>query len=169
MTRDDDATSEEDDRTIDDARRERLTTTPRRRARTKQPDVVTKYKIAADCANAAMKEVRAAIAVGAKVVDLCALGDAAIERETAKYYNKKDKDGNKVEKGIAFPTCVSIDNCVCHNSPGASDAKTIEDGASVKLDLGAHVDGYVATTATTVVVGGKPASLIYFVPSQGLS
>jgi methionyl aminopeptidase len=158
VTRDDDATSEEDDRTIDDARRERLTTTPRRRARTKQPDVVTKYKIAADCANAAMKEVRAAIAVGAKVVDLCALGDAAIERETAKYYNKKDKDGNKVEKGIAFPTCVSIDNCVCHNSPDASDAKTIEDGASVKIDLGAHVDGYVATTATTVVVGGKPVT-----------
>ena len=100
MTRDDDATSEEDDRTIDDARRERLTTTPRRRARTKQPDVVTQYKIAADCANAAMKEVRAAIAVGAKVVDLCALGDAARREPSEEARGDRERGDERRRRSI---------------------------------------------------------------------
>ena len=34
-------------------------------------------------------------------------------RETAKVFNKaKTKDGAKVEKGSAFPTCVSLNECV---------------------------------------------------------
>ena len=49
--------------------------------------------------------------------DLCGLGDKTVEAEAAKFYNKKDKDGNKIDKGIAFPTCVSVNNQVCHNSP----------------------------------------------------
>jgi len=91
---------------------------------------------------------------GAKVVDLCALGDKTIEAEAGKFYNKKDKDGAKVEKGIAFPTCVSVNHQVCHNSPGVEDATVLEEGQSVKLDLGAHVDGFVATVAHTVVLMG---------------
>ena len=31
---------------------------------------------------------------------------------------KKDK---KVQKGIAFPCCVSVNNCICHFSPMNSD------------------------------------------------
>ena len=123
--------------------------------RLEQPDVVTKYKIAADCVNAATRAVLEKCVAGAKIVDACAAGDASIERETGKYYNKKDKDGNKVEKGVAFPTCVSVNNCVCHNSPGAGDEKTFQDGDAVKIDLGAHVDGYVATCARTIVIGGQ--------------
>lgn len=96
----------------------------------------------------------AACKPGAKVVDLCALGDATIEEEAGKFYNKKDKDGQKVEKGIAFPTCCSVNHQVCHNSPGADDAVVLEEGQAVKLDLGAHVDGYVATAAHTVVLMG---------------
>ena len=117
--------------------------------------MVTKYKIAAECANAAMRAVVEKCAVGAKIVDACAAGDAAIEAETGKYYNKKDKDGNKVEKGVAFPTCVSVNNCVCHNSPSEGDEKTLREGDAVKIDLGAHVDGYVATCAKTIVIGGQ--------------
>ena len=98
--------------------------------------MVTKYKIAADCVNAATRAVLEKCVAGAKIVDACAAGDASIERETGKYYNKKDKDGNKVEKGVAFPTCVSVNNCVCHNSPGAGDEKTFQDGDAVKIDLG---------------------------------
>ena len=45
----------------------------------------------------------AACKPGAKVADICGLGDKTIEEEAAKFYNKKDKDGNKIDKGIAFP------------------------------------------------------------------
>eukprot|EP00227_Mantoniella_beaufortii_P011326 CAMPEP_0197593610 /NCGR_PEP_ID=MMETSP1326-20131121/18565_1 /TAXON_ID=1155430 /ORGANISM="Genus nov. species nov., Strain RCC2288" /LENGTH=385 /DNA_ID=CAMNT_0043159617 /DNA_START=63 /DNA_END=1220 /DNA_ORIENTATION=- len=118
------------------------------------PDVVTKYKIAADVVNKALELVLAACKPGAKVVDLCALGDATIMEECGKYYNKKDKDGNKIEKGIAFPCCASVNNQVCHNSPPADDATVLEEGQTVKIDLGAHVDGFVATVAHTVVLMG---------------
>lgn len=36
----------------------------------------------------------------------------------------------------------------------------IKDGQMVKIDLGAHIDGFIATTAHTVVVG---ASLVWFI------
>ena len=102
----------------------------------------------------------AACVPGAKVVDACALGDKSIEDEAAKFYNKKGADGQKIDKGIAFPTCVSVNNQVCHNSPAPDDDAVIEEGQAVKIDLGAHVDGYVAVVAHTHVVGaddGVPA------------
>jgi len=83
----------------------------------------------------------AACKPGAKVVDICNLGDKTVEEEAAKFYNKKDKDGNKIEKGIAFPTCISVNHQVCHNSPPSDDATVLEEGQAVKIDLGAHVDG----------------------------
>ena len=96
----------------------------------------------------------AACKPGAKVVDICNLGDKTVEEEAAKFYNKKDKDGNKIEKGIAFPTCISVNHQVCHNSPPSDDATVLEEGQAVKIDLGAHVDGYVSTVAHTVVLMG---------------
>ena len=46
-------------------------------------------------------------------------------------------------KGIAFPTCVSIDNCVCHFSPLRSDAPTIlRDGNLVKMYASCYANVY---------------------------
>jgi curved DNA binding protein len=57
--------------------------------------------------------------------------------------------------GIAFPTCVSINNCVCHNSPLEEDEQIlIADGDMVKIDLAVHIDGYIAPLAETFIVGG---------------
>ena len=86
------------------------------------PAVVDKYKVAAEIANKALAAALAACKPGAKVVDICNLGDKTVEEEAAKFYNKKDKDGNKIEKGIAFPTCISVNHQVCHNSPPSDDA-----------------------------------------------
>jgi methionyl aminopeptidase len=118
------------------------------------PAVVDKYKVAAEIANKALAACIAACKPGAKVADICGLGDKTIEEEAAKFYNKKDKDGNKIDKGIAFPTCVSVNNQVCHNSPEDDDTTVLEEGQAVKLDLGAHVDGYIAVVANTVVLMG---------------
>ena len=101
--------------------------------------VVTKYKMAGDMVNSILKEVVGEVKVGASVLALCELGDARLATETAKVF-KKDKE---MKKGIAFPTCVSINNCVCHFSPLKSDKDvTLQDGDLVKIDMGAHVDGY---------------------------
>lgn len=112
--------------------------------------VVTKYKMAAEIVNKVLKETVTLLIPDASVRDLCIASDKLLAEETAKAF-KKDK---KVVKGIAFPTCISVNNVICHYSPLNSEPDTIlKDGDMVKMDLGAHIDGFIAVVAHTHVVG----------------
>jgi methionyl aminopeptidase len=54
----------------------------------------------------------------------------------------------------AFPTNLSRNHVAAHYSPASTDTDEVfEEGDVVKLDLGAHLDGYIADTAVTVEVG----------------
>jgi len=118
-------------------------------------DIVTKYRTAGDIANKVLAAIMEACKPEARAVDLCNLGDGLITEMTGKIYNNK-KDGKKVEKGVAFPTCISVNNCVGHYSPLLSEDKTVlADGDMVKIDLGVHVDGYVAVVAHTYLLGSE--------------
>jgi len=79
--------------------------------------------------------------------------------------------------GVAFPCCLSVNNCICHFSPLTSDPDVVlKEGDVVKvsrnriiskwfrnispmhvihsqIDMGAHIDGFIAVVAHTVVVG----------------
>mmetsp|Transcript_30042 Transcript_30042/g.58690 ORF Transcript_30042/g.58690 Transcript_30042/m.58690 type:complete len:366 (+) Transcript_30042:36-1133(+) len=112
------------------------------------PEVVNKYQFAGTVANAAIEAVKAACAVGKSVAELCELGDNTINEKLTTVYK-----GKKIEKGIAFPTCISLNNCCGHFSPLKEDTIDLKDGDVAKIDLGVHVDGYVALVATTIVVG----------------
>ena len=82
---------------------------------------------------------------------MCLLGDKRLLEETGKAF-KKDK---KITKGIAFPTCLSVNHTICHFSPLVSEPDlTLAEGDMVKIDMGAHIDGFIAVVAHTVVVGG---------------
>ncbi|KAL1020892.1 hypothetical protein UPYG_G00006060 [Umbra pygmaea] len=112
--------------------------------------VVTKYKMGAEIANQALKLVVDAAKAGVSVLSLCEQGDAFIMAETGKVFRKE----KEMKKGIAFPTSVSINNCVCHFSPLKSDPEIIlKDGDLVKIDLGVHVDGFISNLAHSFVVG----------------
>uniref|UniRef100_A0A0N5AVG1 Peptidase_M24 domain-containing protein n=1 Tax=Syphacia muris TaxID=451379 RepID=A0A0N5AVG1_9BILA len=118
--------------------------------------VVTKYTQAADIANSVLKEVIAAVKEGVEVGFLCDLGDRLILERTSMVFKKEE-----IQKGIAMPTCISVDNCICHYSPLRSNTELVlHNGQMVKIDLGAHIDGYVATVAHTVVVGASPTEKI---------
>ncbi|KAK7690666.1 hypothetical protein QCA50_005765 [Cerrena zonata] len=117
----------------------------------------TKYKTAADIVNNVMKKLVGLAVEGAKVLDLCTEGDKLIEEGTAGVYNKAVK-GVKIAKGLAFPTSISVNNCVAHFSPLASDplsTQTLAKGDVVKLHSGAHIDGFAAVSAETIVVGAS--------------
>jgi curved DNA binding protein len=116
-------------------------------------DVVTKYRTASDIAQAALKEVIKAAVPGAKVFDLCVLGDKFITDATSKIY----RQGKKVTKGVGFPTCVSLNNLVGSVSPLAEDQSAVAEGDVVKVDLGVQVDGYVSQVAHTFVAGSGAA------------
>lgn len=129
------------------------------------PDNLTKYKTAADVANRVLAHVITLCVEGAEVIGICEAGDKMIDEECGKVYKKAEKDaeGNSrtVSKGVAFPTCISVNNCVCHFSPLRSEAAmALKAGDMVKIDLGVHVDGFAAPIATTVVVGASASNPI---------
>jgi len=62
-----------------------------------------------------------------------------------------------IEKGAkpAFPCNVSVNEVAAHYSPPMEDSTVVKQGDMVKVDLGAHMDGYIADTAFTVATGEK--------------
>jgi len=62
-----------------------------------------------------------------------------------------------VQKGAkpAFPCNISVNEIAAHYSPPANDDAVIREGDMVKVDIGAHLDGYIADTAFTVATGEK--------------
>jgi len=74
--------------------------------------------------------------------------------------------GSKVEEmildkgfGIAFPVNISLNEAAAHDTPSPDDIRVFQTGDMVKLDLGVHLDGYIADTACTVDLGDQPVLL----------
>lgn len=70
-------------------------------------------------------------------------------------------ENNIIEMGgmPAFPCNVSINEITAHYTSPPHDDSTIKRGDLVKIDLGAHVDGYIADSAVSVLVGGDDTDL----------
>ncbi len=64
-------------------------------------------------------------------------------------------EGKITELGgnIAFPCNISVNEITAHYTSPAGDENIIKSGDIVKIDLGAHIDGYIADTAVSVLVG----------------
>lgn len=52
----------------------------------------------------------------------------------------------------AFPANITVDTEAAHFTPRHDDERVIERGQVVKLDVGAHIDGYIGDTAITIEV-----------------
>lgn len=77
------------------------------------------------------------LVAGKKVVEVCTLGDQLIEAGVSVIYNNPKR---KVDsKGVAFPTCISINNCVGHFSPLKDDTTVLKDGDIVKMYVGIQI------------------------------
>jgi curved DNA binding protein len=112
--------------------------------------VVTKYKVASEIVNKALAAVVEKAAPDVSVMELCELGDKIIIGETSNVF-KKEKE---MRRGIAFPTSISINNCICHYSPAKSDPDVkLKNGDLIKIDMGGHIDGFIAVVAHSLIVG----------------
>ena len=60
----------------------------------------------------------------------------------------------------AFPCNISINHVAAHYTPSIGVDAEIPEGAVVKIDVGAHVDGYIADTAVTVDLSGRWGKLL---------
>jgi methionyl aminopeptidase len=61
------------------------------------------------------------------------------------------------EEGVslAFPLNLSLNEDAAHDTASPADSRVFEKGDVAKLDLGVHIDGYIADTATTVDLGSN--------------
>ncbi len=53
----------------------------------------------------------------------------------------------------AFPVNISLNEIAAHYTPTDNDSKVFQEGDMVKIDLGVHVEGYIADTAETIYLG----------------
>jgi methionine aminopeptidase len=79
-------------------------------------DVCTKYQEAAKIVNLALEGLVTQCVPGAKILDLCEFGTKVMEAAANKLYTKK-VNGKTVDRGVAFPVCISVNNIVCNFSP----------------------------------------------------
>jgi len=102
--------------------------------------VIEKYIEAGRIASRVRDEAHRYVKPGARLLDIC----EAIENRI------RDMGGQP-----AFPCNISVNEVAAHYSPLPMDNSTIPPGAVVKIDLGVHVDGYIADTARTVVLSPR--------------
>jgi len=60
----------------------------------------------------------------------------------------------------AFPVNISIDSIAAHYTPVPNDNTTINYGSIIKIDIGVHIDGYIADTATTISLSDMHRPLV---------
>lgn len=53
----------------------------------------------------------------------------------------------------AFPCNISINSDAAHFTPKKGDERTFKEGDIVKIDIGSHIDGFIADTALTIDLG----------------
>ncbi|MDI6887300.1 MAG: type II methionyl aminopeptidase [Candidatus Thermoplasmatota archaeon] len=69
----------------------------------------------------------------------------------------------------AFPVNIGVNEIAAHFTPKKSDTSIFKFGELVKIDLGAHVEGYIADTAITVEVGTNRYRNLIEASSEALS
>jgi methionyl aminopeptidase len=59
----------------------------------------------------------------------------------------------------AFPCNIGVNEIAAHYTASHNDNRTVPSNSVIKIDLGAHVNGYIADTATTVVRNSEYESM----------
>ncbi|XP_049850286.1 uncharacterized protein LOC126322409 [Schistocerca gregaria] len=114
------------------------------------PSAIEKYQIAAQIANEVMNQLIVEAVPEKRIFDLCELGDRLIIKLADEACSSGDK--KKIKRGVAFPTCISVNECIGHFCPGENNQDTLKKGQVAKIDLGVHIDGFISQCAHTVVI-----------------
>ncbi len=103
------------------------------------------YNQAGKIAYEVFEEITPMVKPGAKVIDICDKATALI-----------------IEKGArpSFPASVSINNIAAYYSSPDDDETVIPEGSVVKVDIGAHVNGFIANKADTFSFNEEYKSLV---------
>lgn len=103
-----------------------------------------KYKAAGKTVADVLDKMIVMCKAGVSISDLCKYGDNQIQI----YLDSESSTNVYQYKGVAFPTSVSRNNCV----NGYRGPEKLEDGDLIKIELGVHIDGFVAQICYTTLV-----------------
>ncbi len=101
-------------------------------------EVLEKYRKAGQVLAEVLKDAAQKVDVGVPLLDVAEFVEGSIIAKGAK---------------PAFPCNISLDRAAAHYTPSADD-KSVFGENMVKLDVGVHVDGYIADAALTVDLSG---------------
>ncbi|KAJ1729514.1 hypothetical protein LPJ61_003485 [Coemansia biformis] len=115
-----------------------------------------KYRTAAAAVEQVLKQTAAVAVPGMSVAAICSYADSLVEATCKSVFRKDDS----IERGVAFPTTVSVNRVIQNYSPGPEEDYVLREGDVVKLEVGAHIDGYISSAAHTVVATNAPGTSI---------
>jgi methionine aminopeptidase len=119
--------------------------------------LLTKYNTCAKICGTIITEITSLINSGKmlNVSALCKYGDLRIKEETDKIYKREN------DKGIAFPTSISLNNCVGYYiyEEDRDEYNNIKEGDVVKIELGVNISGCIANLAETIIYTPKQQNL----------
>lgn len=104
-----------------------------------------KFKLSGRILREAREEIKSFVREGMMVIDICEKAEDLIKKKGAM---------------PAFPCNVSINEVAAHYTSPPNDKRRIPENSVVKVDLGAHVDGYVTDTAVTVCFSHEYEDLV---------
>ena len=101
-------------------------------------EVIEKTIKAGEILKKVVKEAEEKVVVGSKILDVAEFIENRI-----------------VELGArpAFPCNISINSDAAHSTPARGDERVFRKGDLVKIDIGAHIDGYIADMAISIDLG----------------
>jgi len=102
-------------------------------------DEIALYREAGIIAHKTMRKAKKLVSKGRKLKYICDTLEQEIMRQGGK---------------PAFPVNISINQIAAHYTSPIDDDLLVPERAIVKIDLGAHIDGYISDHARTFLVGG---------------
>ncbi|MBS7654351.1 type II methionyl aminopeptidase [Candidatus Bathyarchaeota archaeon] len=111
-----------------------------------QEENLKKYIQAGKIAAKVREEIKRAVKEGMPLIEVCETVEGRI----------RDLGGKP-----AFPCNVSVNEVAAHYTSPPNDGRRIPEKAIVKIDIGVHVDGYIADTATTVCFSPEYEGMVY--------
>jgi methionyl aminopeptidase len=108
-------------------------------------DAFGKFQLSGRILRETREEIKRFVCEDMPIIDICEKAESLI----------REKGGKP-----AFPCNVSINEIAAHYTSPPNDVKRIPEKSIVKVDIGAHVDGYVADTAVTVCFNPEYDSLV---------
>ncbi len=108
-------------------------------------DVLEKYQRAGKIAREVREEMRRFVHVGMPIIEVCEKAENLIRK----------KGGRP-----AFPCNVSVNEVAAHYTSPPDDKHVVPPNSLAKVDVGVHIDGYIADTAVTICFSPELESLV---------